>query len=99
MTEASIGEVTEATLLRWNAPGGEVRVHSFVSKAEAGVYVAGIIAGALQGAIAERGQAVWVGCGGTTPKPIYESLTGLDLDWGKITLAQVDERWVATDDA
>ncbi len=104
MTEATISEAPEASLLRWNAPrttpgGGEVRVHTFASKAEAGLYVAGVIAGALQGAVADRGEALWIGCGGTTPKPIYENLNRLDLDWKKITLAQVDERFVPVDDA
>lgn len=97
MTESGIRDIPEPTLLRWSAPGGEVHVQSFASKADAGAYVAAIIAGALQGAVSERGQALWLGCGGSTPKPIYESLAAMDLAWDKITLAQVDERFVPTD--
>ncbi|ESQ74340.1 6-phosphogluconolactonase [Asticcacaulis sp. AC402] len=97
MTETPV--LPEPTLLRWPAPGGEVRVSSFTSKADAGAYVAGLIAGALQTAVADRGKALWIGCGGTTPKRVYESLTTLDLDWDRITLAQVDERFVPVDDA
>ena len=98
MTEAALRNDHEASLLRWTAPGGEVRVHTFASRSEAGAYVAGVIGGALQGALAERGEALWIGCGGTTPRPIYEKLTELDIDWKKVTLAQVDERFVPVDD-
>ncbi len=93
MTESS-GE-----LLTFPGVKNEVRVHCFASKDEAGSHVAGMIAGALQGAVSERGKALWIGCGGTTPKPIYERLVELDLDWGKIVLTQVDERFVPVDDA
>ena len=93
MTESS-GE-----LLTFPGAKGDVRVHCFVSKDEAGAYVAGVVAGALQGAVSERGKAIWIGCGGTTPKPIYERLVELDLEWGKIVLTQVDERFVPVDDA
>ncbi|EGF91270.1 6-phosphogluconolactonase [Asticcacaulis biprosthecium C19] len=99
MTEAAVQrDIPEPTVLHWPAPGGEVRVLSFVSKADAGAYVADVIADTLQAAVADRGKALWIGCGGSTPKPIYESLTTLDLDWDRITLAQVDERFVPTDD-
>ncbi len=98
MTEAALRNDHEARLERWTAPGGDVSVHVFTSKEAAGAYVAGVIAGALQSAVAERGKALWIGCGGTTPRMIYESLTGLDLPWDKITLGQVDERFVPVDD-
>ena len=32
--------------------------------------------------------------GGSTPGPLYEALSLTDLDWSKITVALVDERWV-----
>ena len=73
------------------------RLLAFDDKAEAGAYVADQIAEALQQALDERGRAVWIGCGGTTPKPVYERLNEAVLDWSQVTLAQVDERWVPTD--
>ena len=73
------------------------RLLAFDDKAEAGAYVADQIAEALQQALDERGRAVWIGCGGTTPKPVYERLNEAVLDWSQVTLAQVDERWVSTD--
>ncbi|MDV6331931.1 6-phosphogluconolactonase [Asticcacaulis sp. 201] len=90
--------VTE-DVLTWSAHGKTVTVHCFVSTAEAGVHISGLITGALSHAIDTRGQAVWIGCGGTTPRPIYQHLIYADLDWTRITLAQVDERFVPTDDA
>lgn len=32
--------------------------------------------------------------GGSTPAPLYRKLSSADLDWGKISVALVDERWV-----
>jgi 6-phosphogluconolactonase len=32
--------------------------------------------------------------GGSTPAPLYKALSHAELDWGKITVALVDERWV-----
>lgn len=98
MTNSPSSEST-GDLLTFPGINAEVRVHCFDSKDAAGAYVAAMIAGALQGAVAERGKALWIGCGGTTPKPIYERLVQLDLEWGRIILTQVDERFVPTDDA
>ena len=36
--------------------------------------------------------------GGSSPKPIYESLSRKDLAWESVTVGLVDERWVAPDD-
>ncbi|MBK4217111.1 6-phosphogluconolactonase [Paracoccus caeni] len=32
--------------------------------------------------------------GGTTPVPIFETLSGTDLDWDRVTIFLGDERWV-----
>lgn len=32
--------------------------------------------------------------GGTSPMPVFETLSGVDLDWGRITVFLGDERWV-----
>ncbi|WP_108815010.1 6-phosphogluconolactonase [Loktanella sp. Alg231-35] len=32
--------------------------------------------------------------GGTTPGPIFDSLCGVDLDWGRVHVMLTDERWV-----
>lgn len=95
MTDLTSPEAVE--ILRWQGAASEVRVHCFDSPASAGAYIAPLIAKALRDAVVQRGRAVWLGCGGTTPKPVYERLVTADLDWQRITLAQVDERFVPTD--
>jgi 6-phosphogluconolactonase len=81
-------------------PGGRggIHVRAFDSKAAAGAWVAGEILAALNAAIAERGKALWLGCGGTTPKPVYERLGEARIAWDRVQLAQVDERFVPIDD-
>jgi 6-phosphogluconolactonase len=85
--------------LTFPGAAGNVSVLAFASPALAGAYVSGQIVEALSAAMAARGKAVWIGCGGTTPKPIYENLVHAPLDWSKISLGQVDERFVPVDTA
>ena len=52
------------------------------------------IAARLTAAIDERGRASIAVSGGSTPKPLYQRLSKMDLDWSKVTAVLVDERWV-----
>ena len=54
-------------------------------------------AGHLDGAIRHRGAATLVVAGGSTPAPMFRRLAQADLDWSKVTIAQVDERFVSPD--
>ena len=99
MTEAAHKLNVSEDVLTWNAHGKTVTVHCFANTARAGSYIADTITEALRHAIDARTKAVWIGCGGTTPKPIYQHLIHAELDWSKVTLAQVDERFVRVDDA
>ncbi|ESQ79574.1 6-phosphogluconolactonase [Asticcacaulis sp. YBE204] len=78
---------------------GRFTVQAFDTLAQAEQAVLRAIETALSDAIAERGHALWIGAGGGTPKPVYEQLDTLDLAWDKVTLSQVDERFVPLDDA
>src|SRR5690606_15862018 len=49
---------------------------------------------ALQAALEERGEATFMVSGGSTPEPLYRSLSEVDLDWSSVYVALVDERWV-----
>jgi 6-phosphogluconolactonase len=51
----------------------------------------------LASAIAERGQFTIALSGGSTPKPLFESLAKQDLPWDKIHIFWGDERYVAPD--
>lgn len=49
---------------------------------------------ALAAGIADAGKAVFAGAGGSTPSPIYGRLAGADLDWSRVVVTLVDERYV-----
>ena len=51
----------------------------------------------LDSAIKNRGAASVAVSGGSTPKKLFEKLSKIDLDWSKVTVTLVDERWVDTD--
>lgn len=48
----------------------------------------------LQAAISETGKAMFAGAGGSTPSPIYRLLAAANLDWSKVAVTLVDERYV-----
>ncbi len=43
------------------------------------------------------GQATLCVPGGTTPGPVFDTLSGVDLEWQKIAVVLNDERWVPED--
>lgn len=51
----------------------------------------------IQEAIATRGQFTIALCGGSTPKPLYETLATQNLPWDKIHIFWGDERYVTPD--
>ncbi|MEM7458930.1 MAG: 6-phosphogluconolactonase [Pseudomonadota bacterium] len=70
---------------------------TYESKADLQQAAADWIAEALQDAIERRGSAVFMGSGGRTPGPIYESLSQADLAWDQVQIGLCDERWVDVD--
>ena len=55
------------------------------------------IAEIINEAIQQNGRASMAVSGGSTPKPLFEELSLLDLDWPKVDLTLVDDRWVDAD--
>lgn len=51
----------------------------------------------LTAAVTEREAVSMLVSGGSTPAPLYKQLSCLNLDWHKVTVALVDERWVGAD--
>lgn len=51
----------------------------------------------LADAVDNRGRASLLVSGGSTPAPLYEMLATTELPWHSVTVALVDERWVAPD--
>ncbi|MFK2899602.1 6-phosphogluconolactonase [Dyella jejuensis] len=60
--------------------------------------LASSIAGKLRDAIALHGEAVIAVSGGSTPKRLFEKLSNEILDWSRVTVTLVDERWVPDSD-
>lgn len=70
----------------------------YASRDEAARNLADAIARRLDAAIAERGRASLVVCGGSSPKQLFEYLSRHTLDWSRVTVVPSDERWVPVDD-
>ncbi|GAA0868333.1 6-phosphogluconolactonase [Brevundimonas basaltis] len=49
---------------------------------------------ALADALAETGKAVFAGSGGSTPSPIYARMAAAPLDWSRVAVTLIDERYV-----
>ncbi|OYW58602.1 MAG: 6-phosphogluconolactonase [Rhodobacterales bacterium 32-66-7] len=56
--------------------------------------VANTIAGQLGEFLRREGAATLSVPGGTTPGPIFDTLSGVDLDWANVAVLLNDERWV-----
>lgn len=52
------------------------------------------IAAYLEKSINENGKASLLVSGGSTPKPLFEKLSNIDISWENVTISLVDERWV-----
>ena len=48
----------------------------------------------LSTALSDKGAALFAGPGGSTPAPIYRRLAATDLDWSRVAVTLVDERYV-----
>jgi 6-phosphogluconolactonase len=53
---------------------------------------------ALERALAEHGEARLLLSGGSTPAPVYRQLARAPIDWGRISVGLVDERWLPKED-
>jgi 6-phosphogluconolactonase len=52
------------------------------------------LASELRAAIAADGRASLAVPGGTTPGPVFDTLSAISLDWDKVHVMLTDERWV-----
>ena len=56
-----------------------------------------VIIGDIETALQRNSSATLLLSGGSTPIPLYQQLSRTRVDWGKVQIALVDERWVTTD--
>lgn len=52
------------------------------------------IAAILEQGIAQKGRASLLVSGGRTPQPMFAALSQKDLNWSKVDISLVDDRWV-----
>ncbi|WP_050526682.1 6-phosphogluconolactonase [Pseudorhodobacter aquimaris] len=55
------------------------------------------IAGELGAVLRQKGRASLSVPGGTTPGPVFDMLSAVDLDWANVAVFLNDERWVSED--
>ncbi|NSZ15745.1 6-phosphogluconolactonase [Agrobacterium vitis] len=72
-------------------------LHSFDTGAALATALAERVAAALNEAIAASGAASLAVSGGSTPKAFFEALSQKALDWDKVSVTLVDERFVPED--
>lgn len=73
-------------------------IHEFVTNDELTAVLADNVVMALRQSIDERGYASMAVSGGSTPHTLFQRLSNIDLDWGRVWLTLVDERWVDESD-
>jgi 6-phosphogluconolactonase len=56
--------------------------------------LANALAGALKNALIGRDHVSFAVPGGTSPGPVFDTLSAVDLDWGRVHVMLTDERWV-----
>ena len=71
-----------------------VHVHEFTDRLTLADKLAHKVEAQLKKGIAARGHAVLAISGGTTPKAFFAVLARAKVDWSKVTVTLVDERWV-----
>jgi 6-phosphogluconolactonase len=77
-------------------PSRWVHEHRFPDALALAHALSGEIKVDLEEAIAARGAASLVVSGGRTPAKLFQQLRAEKLDWAKVFVALVDERWVET---
>jgi len=72
-------------------------MHEFPDAAALAAGLADEVAAHLETAIRDRGTASIAVSGGSTPKKFFEALATRDIDWSKVSVTLVDERFVPAD--
>jgi 6-phosphogluconolactonase len=75
-----------------------VTTHSFTDCSAQAAALAERVGTQLRSAVSERGKALLAVSGGTTPKAFFGQLSRQSLDWSKVEITLVDERWVPDSD-
>ena len=69
-------------------------LNKFETKVELDNCLATKVATLLQAAVTKNGKASFAVSGGSTPKGFFNQLSQQSIDWDKVTISLVDERWL-----
>ena len=75
-----------------------VRVHVYRDEEQWAMASVAAIAAVLRHDLELRERARLLVSGGSTPAPVYQLLSKAPLDWHRVDIALVDERWLQPDD-
>lgn len=76
-----------------------INLHRFSDPALLATALARTAAAELGSALSARGRATLAVSGGNTPKAFLQALSRQPLDWARVAVTLVDERWVPDSDA
>ncbi len=74
-------------------------MHAFATAEALAEALAGAVASALVARLAREEAAGLAVSGGQTPVKFFQALSGKKLDWGRVVVTLVDDRWVGEDSA
>lgn len=72
----------------------ELHSKIFSSRPVLDAHLAQDVVEALKNSLAQRGQAILVVSGGSTPVHFFQTLSRQSLDWEKVVVTLADDRWV-----
>lgn len=72
-----------------------ITTHSFTDCHALAIALAERVADCLSVGIAERGHALLAVSGGSTPVHFFDQVSRAELDWSRVQVTLVDERWVS----
>lgn len=79
--------------------GGRVQFQSFQDATQWAWAAAVSISAALKRDLEQQPRARLLLSGGSTPGPAYDALSRAPIEWSRVDVALVDERWLLPDDA
>jgi len=77
----------------------QINLHNFEDLEQQSQHLADVVAQILQTQIEKNGSASLAVSGGSTPQKTFELLSKNELDWARVTITLVDDRWLANDQA
>lgn len=81
------------------AGGVGVNIIEYADRELLQMQVADALASELRKALTMQDHVSFAVPGGTTPGPIFDLLSAVDLDWGRVHVLLTDERWVDEDNS